>query len=792
MKVSYKWLGEYVDLTGVSPKELAEKMTLAGVEVEEIRPLASGTGLVIGKILSCLPHPDSDHLHVLQVDEGEGRGIHQIVCGAPNVRESLKVIVATEGALLPGITIKKSKIRGVESNGMCCSLLELGMDRKFLSEAQCAGIEELPEDAPVGAEPLSYLGLDDVVLELKLLANRSDMNAMLQVAQEASTLLHRELRLPKPPLIEGRAPSVLPSSRTEKCARFALAEARGVKIHPSPRWLRLRLIASGVRPINNIVDIGNYAMLLTGQPFNMYDLDKLPEGKLEARDDIEGEWEAMDGKKYLLKKGDISIASKGRTMCLGGVMTSMECAVDEGTRNILVESALFDGACVRRTSTRLGLQSESSQRFAKGIAPLQEEALAYALALVKELSEPDSLSGIALYGGSVPAPRKIRTSLLAINRRLGTSLDEDEVLSALESESFHVEKDGDALLVEVPLRRIDVLGEADISEEVIRLLGYGKVPSRLPALPPEGGLTPRQERKRALRRLLRHKGLTEALTYSLLPKEEEGSYPYLLEGGSLRVRNPLTEDRLSYRKSLLPSLIEAMAHNQARQVSDLAFFEMGEAFAKGKQGERLAIALMGERKTRSLMERAPYGFYDLKGILEDILQFLGIKDGRVRYVPLKTDRQEFHPGRSALVTLGKETLAVLGELHPSELKKRGLRSGSLMEIDLSLLLSLPGEGSKAKVPPRFPGTRRDLALLLGEGISFREVKECASRASRLIKDVLPFDEYRGEGIPAGKRSLAIALFLQDEGKTLGEEEIQEAVEKARKALEEKLGAEVRS
>ncbi len=791
MKVSYKWLGEYVDLTGVSPEELARRMTLAGVEVEEIRPLASGTGLLIGEVLSSEPHPDSDHLHVLQVDEGKERGVRQIVCGAPNARAGIKVIVATEGAVLPEATIRRSKIRGVQSEGMCCSLLELGMNRKYLSESQCAGIEELPPDAPVGEEPLSYLGLDDVVLELSLLANRSDMNAMVQVAQEAATLLGRELRLPKAPLVEGKDPSVLPSSLTPRCSRFALAECRGVKIHPSPRWLRLRLIASGIRPINNIVDIGNYAMLLTGQPFNMYDLDKLPEGRLEARDDIEGEWEAMDGKKYLLQKGDISIASKGRTMCLGGVMTSMECAVDGSTRNILVESALFDGPSVRRTSLRLGLASESSQRFAKGVAPLQEESLAFALALVKELADPDSVSGIALYGGERPERRRIKTSLPFINRRLGTALGEEEVLLALRSEGFRAEKDGEGILVEVPLRRIDVLGEADVSEEVIRLLGYERVPSRLPALPPEGGLTPRQERKRALRRMLRHKGLSEALTYSLLPKEEEDSYPYLLPGESLRVRNPLTEERLSYRKSLLPSLLETLLWNQARQSGDLALFEIGEVFSKGKGGERLAIALMGERRSRSLMEGAPYGFFDLKGVLEDILQFLGIKESRVRFEPLRSERQEFHPGRSAVALVGKETLAVLGELHPSELKKRGLRSGSLMEIDLSLLLSLPGEGSKARVPSRFPGTRRDLALLVREEVPFREVRETAQRASRLIKDVLPFDEYRGEGIPAGKKSLAIALFLQDEGKTLGEEKIQGAVLKARKALEEKLGAEVR-
>ncbi len=792
MKVSYKWLAEYVDLKGITPEEVANLLTFAGVEVESITPLAQGTNLVIGQIVSCLPHPDSDHLHVLKVDEGEKYGVVQIVCGAPNAREGLKVIVARPGAVLPEITIKPSKIRGVESNGMCCSLLELGVDKKYLEEKQIAGIEELDSSAKVGDEDvLSYLQLDDVTLDLKLLANRPDLNAMIHVAEEVATLTHRALKLPVFEEIKGEAPEIKPAIATEKCSRFALAEVSDVHVLPSPLYLKRRLMACGVRSINNVVDIGNYAMLLTGQPFNMYDKDKLEGNTLVAEDDIEGSWTAMDEKEYRLEKGDICIASNHACMCLGGIMTSLTCTVTEKSKNIVVESALFDGASIRHTSSRLGLASESSSRFVKGLGESQEEALSCALSLLKELTSPSKVSSLA-FAGKVKSPKKvIQTSLEYMNNRLGTSFSEEEVIRTLNSESFLTEKRGDSLFVTVPSSRIDVEGEADISEEVIRLLGYENVPEREMVLPGNGGYSEEQKRERAIRRMLRHLGVNEVLTYSLLPLKEENTYSALLKGKHYQILNPLTEDRLIYRHSLLPSLLSVLSYNASRQKNDLAVFEISEVAVEGRSEKHLGIALSGEENIISMLERRPYDFFTMKGYLEGILSLLGIKNNRVRYERLGTEESELHPGRSVKIYLGKELIAIMGELHPLEKKKREVKNAIVMELNLSSLLNVKGSQNKASIPARFPFTRRDLALICKEEVSFQKLKEEALHASSYIKDVFIFDVYHGEAVEKGKKSLALAFFLQDENKTLKEEEINEAMTKVMHALETKFAAEVR-
>ncbi len=792
MKVSYCWLSEYVDLTDITPETVASLLTFAGVEVESITPLAKGTGLVIGEIISCKPHPDSDHLHILEVNEGEKYGIVQIVCGAPNARVGLRVIVARAGAVLPEITIHPSKIRGVESNGMCCSLLELGVERKYLSEKQISGIEELPVDAPIGEERvLEYLMLDDVTLDLKLLANRPDLNSLMNVAKEVSTLVHRSLHLPSVPSFGTSTPEVQPVIECSSCMRFSLAEAYGVKVAPSPLWLQRRLMASGVRSINNVVDVGNYAMILTGQPFNMYDKDLLPGNTLVAREDITGPWLAMDDKEYVLEKGDLSIASEGRTMCLGGIMTSKECAVSENSKNIVVESALFSGVQIRHTSSRLGLASESSARFVKGLSDTQEESLAYAMVLLGDLTNADHLSKMAFVGQKKKEEKIIQTSLEAINRRLGTSFSLDEVISTLESEQFFVEKKEEKLFVHVPRTRIDVDGEADISEEVIRLRGYEEVPEHEISLPGSGGYSENQNKERAIRRYLRHIGLNEVLTYSLLSQSENETYPYLMSGTSYQVMNPLTEERAYYRHSLAPSLLSLLSYNASRQQNDFSCFEISEVAVEGKREKHLGIALMGEEEIVRLLSTRKRDFYDAKGILEGILSLLGVKENRLRYEPIVTTRKEFHPGRSALCYLGKELIAVLGELHPAEKKKRGVKDAVMMEIRLSTVLSNKGSTSKAIIPPRYPMTRRDLALVVDEKISFKDLKEVISKSSSLVKEVVPFDVYRGVGVEKGKKSIAIALFIQNENKTMTEEEIQTVVDEALLLLKTKLSAEIR-
>ncbi len=519
MKVSLNWLKSFIDLEGYTPEEIASKLTFAGVEVDSVSKLASATNLVIGEILTCVAHPDSDHLHVLNVDEGKKYGVHQIVCGAPNARVGLKVIIAREGAVLPGGTIEKGVIRGVESDGMCCSLAELGVDKKFLSEKQVAGIEELPADAPVGEENvLAYLGIDDVILDLDLLANRPDLYAMENVAQEAIT---------------------------EKCKLFGGREIKGVVTKPSPKWMSEILTSMGVRSINNVVDIGNFVMLLTGQPINMYDADKLPKRELIVREDFEGEYVAMDEKGYPLIKGDLVVASDKVPMCLAGVMTSKACAVTEETKNVIIEVANFNGAAIRHTSNRLGLASDSSSRFVKGLNTEQcERVLRICSALMAELAEAKEVLSCKTYDVIKHEKKVIKTSLGYINARLGTSFDKETVVKTLRRDHIEVKEDGDALECTIPYYRIDMAGEADISEEVIRLLGYDNVAAKLPPLSAlQGGYSEAQKSKNAIRRFLRNEGLTEVLTYSLVDEKKKDAFAYLSKAENYKLINPLTDDK---------------------------------------------------------------------------------------------------------------------------------------------------------------------------------------------------------------------------------------------------------
>lgn len=797
MRVSWKWLSKLVDINGLTPEEVADKLTFAGVEVDAIERVASGSNLVIGEIKECVAHPDSDHLHILKVDEGK-YGIHQIVCGAPNAREGLKVIVAREGAVLPEVIIVKSTIRGVESDGMCCSLKELGVDPKYLSEQQLAGIEELPLDAPVGEDDvLGYLNLDDVVLELELLANRSDLNAMENVAKEVGALFKRKTDIPEAKASYDGSSDISISSKTDKCPSFYAIEAKGVKIGPSPKWMADFLNSSGVRSIDNVVDIGNYLMLLTGQPINMYDADKLPKKELYATIDEEEIFVSMDKKELEIKKGDLLISSSGKGMCLAGIMTSLECVVDSNSRNIVVEVASFDGASIRRTSNRLGLHSESSARFVKGINPDQSEyVLALASNLLKEYAGASTVLKCLPYDSLKHEPTEIKTSLGYINGRLGTSFELKEVLSVLEDDHMGISNvDGESFLVKVPSYRIDMKGEEDVSEEVIRLLGYDNIVGKVPAFPhrPSDGYSETQAKKKALRSFLRSNGVDEIITYSLVDSKMKDSFDYLLEGDSYKIINPLTEDHEWLRKSLLPSLLERASYNYARQNKDLAFFEISDLDSTTSKTSHLGLLLLGNERIAGSLEKREYDYYSVKGYLEGILNLFGINMNRFRLEALKSERDEFHPYRSAALYLGKKRIAVFGELHPNKIKEYDLGKSrcALLEIDLPSLYELKTNSPKAIIPPKFPAVRRDISFLISKDVAFEEIKRELLRTDKLIKNVEAFDQYLGDKLHPSKKSLAISITFLDESKTLTDDEVNRAFLEARKTLESKFGAEVR-
>lgn len=799
MKVSYKWLQTFLDLKDVSPLEVADKLTFAGVEVEEVKPLAAATGLCIGQIISCEKHPNSDHLHLLRVDLGAKHGIRRIVCGAPNARSGLKVIVALPGAKLPNGTIESGTIRGEVSEGMCCSLLELGVERKYLDEKEISGIHELEEDAPIGEENvLAYLGLDDVILDLKLLANRPDLNAMENVALEVGALYEKEVKLPSfAPLEESKSSFVL-ASKTPKCSQFLGLKATNVKVKESPQWLKERLLSSGIRSINNIVDIGNYVMLLTGQPLNMYDASSLAEEKLVANESRGEEFLAMDEKTYHLIPGDLVIYSGDEALCLAGIMTSKKASVNEKTKSLIVEAASFNGASIRRTSSRLGLNSESSARFIKGVseaAPVR--ALEATVALLKELAEPEEIEILKPYCAVSKKEETIVFTSKEINERLGTSFEDDVIVSTLKRDHLMISERKDGLYeAHVPSYRLDLHIPADLSEEVIRLLGYENVPLRLPdiSMTKDNGLTEFQKKKRLIRTFLRNRGFDETLTYSLVAKENAKRFAYLDEGEPLTLNNPLTVERSSYRESLVPSLLESLSYNHKRQMDNLRFFECGEVHHQGYDGERLAVVVSGKKLEQDELHARPFDFYDIKGIFQSLMGLLGIKEGRYRLAPLPASilHDDLHPYQNLGIYLGKKLEGYMGLLHPHALKEYELTSTTLvMELDLRAFLELPIGTPKAPRFSKFPFVSRDLAIVVDEEVEVSTIINSLRKQLHNLASVSLFDLYRDQSLGQNKKSLALNFLFQSDDRTLSEEEVNKEIEKALEILRSDFQAEVR-
>lgn len=798
MLVSLKNINEYVSLEGLSAEQIANGLTFAGVEVEEISRMASGTNLVIGEVLECQKHPDSDHLHILKVNLGDKYGVTQIVCGAPNARAGLKVIVARVGAHLPEIEIKKGVIRGVESNGMCCSLLELGVDAKYLSDYQKAGIEELPSDAPVGEENvLGYLGLDDEVLNLKVLANRPDLLSLFNVAREIGAIFDRKVKIPEMKEHVNFQTTLKVGSETEKCSQFSSKEIKGIVTKPSPKWLSNYLTAMGVRSINNIVDIGNYVMLMTGQPLHMYDADKLAKKELIARSDYEGDFVALDENNYKVIKGDIVITSNGKPECLGGVMGAHSCAVDENTKNIYIEAASFDGATIRHTSNRLGLASESSQRFVKGTNHFQAEyVLNYATQLILDLCEAKECSNIVSYQVETYEKKIISSSIKKINGRLGTSFSSIQIKEVLERLNFKVDMNKDETFsVEVPPYRLDVTCDADLSEEVIRLLGYDNVKSVLPCLDTKVGmLTLEQSRLRAIRFFLLDNGLDECVTYSLISEKEEKAFNLLNDEEHYRIINPLTDDRVIFRTHILNSLLKAASYNIARQNKNLALFETAHMISKQSQSHHLAVVLVGSALNQGLMKTTPYDFYHMKGIVEGIFALLGIDVSRYKIERNTAHLDELHPGKSAELYFQNQLVGRFGELHPNKINEYDLGKTNAVVLEMNLDLLLSAKVSTVKMNPisRYPSVSRDLAFVVNKHIPVKDLLRSIRMIGKsLVRDAVVFDVYEGEHVEEGKKSVAISVTYMSDDHTLKDNEIIDMEDKIKFELTKTYKAELR-
>ena len=796
MKVSLNFVSKFVDLNGLTPEEIAKRFTFAGVEVESIEKLASGTKLVVGEVLTCENMPDSDHLHLTTVNCGPKYGVLHIVCGAPNVRKGLKVIVATDGATLPGGTIKKGMVRGHESEGMCCSLLELGVDAKYLKEEQTKGIEELPNDVEVGREDvLHLLGLDDTVLDLKLLANRSDMYAVLNVAKEVETLFERKAKLPEAK-VNVNSKEVCPvHSETSRCSQFSSRVVKGIVTKESPKWLKEVLMASGIRSINNIVDIGNYIMLLTGQPLHMYDLDKLPKKELIVKDNCPVDFVALDEKTYALQNGDICITSGGQVMCLGGVMGALACAVDKNTKNIVIEAANFDYASVRRTSIRLNLSSDSSQRFVKGINPNQYDYVMDLTAdLLLSLADAKEVGPVSTYLAKQYEEKVITSSYKAINSRLGTSFQNEEIKKALEAAFIKVEEKGEQIVCHIPASRIDIGEAADLSEEVIRILGFEHIQSKLPVVQVSlGGLEPDLQNKRSVRNYLRGVGLDEIISYSLIREKEVHSFAILNQAEPYRVMNPLTDEHEFVRTNLLPSVLNTLLYNKNHGNDDVAIFEVSDLYGQNQKKQiHLAIVLSGNDRAQHFVKGEEYGFYHMKGLVEEVLALYHIDSRRAQYE--RANEKEFHPGKSAVVKIDGKVAAIFGELHPSVSKEYGFGKDKIiaLEMDLSAVFETKTSPVTMQQVSRYPSVKRDFAFVLSNDVTSKEViAEIRKVNKELIRDVNVFDVYHGEHIDEGFYSLALSVSIGSFEKTLTDQEVSQIEEAVKNAVIVKFGAKLR-
>lgn len=791
MLVSLNEISKYVDISGLSKEEIASRLTFSGIEVEEIKTLSKATSLVVGKVISCIPHPNSDHLHVCKVDIKDE--ILDIVCGAPNCKEGIKVIVAKVGAKLPGGEIKAGEIRGYKSNGMLCALNELGVDPKYLKEEQIKGIEILSDDFEVGdSDILHKLGLDDVILDLSLLANRSDCYSLFNVSREIGALFNRKVNI-----LEANDDSTYEEkefkvdSLTPNCKEFSVKIVKGIEVKDSPAWLKNCLRSEGIRTINNIVDLGNYIMLLTGQPIHMYDYDKLVKKELIVRSDINEKFIALDEKEYSIHEGDICVTSSGKTMCLGGIMGGLDSEVTNDTKNIVIEVANFNHASIRRTSSRLGLVSDSSQRFVKGINKDQVDyVLNLTTNLLKTISNVDSISNIIKYDVLNHDKKLISCSVDYINNRLGTNFEYEKIKDILQLLYFKfVESDGNKFIVEVPSFRIDVEGKADLSEEIIRYIGLDTISPTLPFMETTvGGKSKDEQKEDVICSFLSNNGLYRVLTYTLVNKKMSESFKILNKSDGYVIKNPLTEDHKYVRTNLLPSLINCANYNLNHQNNNFGIYEISHIDSMQKNEIHLGVVLVGKKYKQDKIIGESYSYYDAKGIVDTILDMFNISSTRVKYTRFETD--EFHPNRSALVLLDNKPLCVMGDIYPT--KKEIKDSMILLEMNLSVLFATKSKNIKFEPISAYPQSLRDYAFIIDDSINYIDIKNEVKKCSSLIKEVSIFDIYKGKNLAQNEKSIALTVVFESNDHTLKDNEIDEVHNKIVETLNKKFNVSLRS
>lgn len=798
MNLSMKWLSDYVDLKDIDIKQFSHAMTMSGSKVEgyEIEGTEI-TNVVVGKLLSVVPHEDSDHLVVCQVEVGKEQPI-QIVTGAPNVKAGDIVPVALDGSTLPGgIKIKKGKLRGVESHGMLCSLGELGLTVSDFPYAIEDGIFLIEEKCEIGEDIHTAVGINDTSVEFEITSNRPDCLSVTGLAREASATFNVPLNIPTPAFkgIDGNIDEMLKVNivNTEKCNRYCAGIVKNVKIGTSPRWMRERLRASGIRPINNFVDITNYVMLEYGQPMHAFDLRYVDGSEINIRNAVNGEKiVTLDGVERELTEDMLVIADTSKPVAVAGVMGGEYSGIMDDTTTVVFESAYFEPVQVRRTAKKLGMRSDASARYEKGVDPLISMiCLNRAFELVELLGAGEVVKTVIDKDYTDKTLKTVEFNSQWINIFLGTDIPETDMIKYLNMLGFVIENGN----VVSPSFRIDIEFKADIAEEVARIYGYNNIPSTTFRGVAEAEYTPEQKFSRKIENAMVALGCYEIATFSFVSPKHFDKINLPADNflrNVERITNPLGEDTSIMRTTTIPSMLEILSRNYNNRNESARFFEIGKEYLPTTpdklplEPQRLTVGMYGGNAD----------FYELKGITDTLLASLGIKD--FEYIRASEsdafgEACSFHPGRSAVITKDGKAIGIIGEIHPAVASNYEIGSKTyIAKLNIPEMFEMAETKISYKPLPKFPATTRDLSLLCDDELPAGEIeKAIKNSAGKLLEKVTLFDVYKGKQIADGKKSISYSISMRSHEGTLTDEQADSVMKKVLKALAE-IGAELRA
>ena len=786
--ISMNWVKDYINIQDENLEELADKVTKAGINVEHV--IKTGIdNVVIGEVKTCTNHPNSDHLHICTVDVGTDT--RQIVCGAPNVKEGLKVIVALPGAKLPNMEIKKGSIRGEESLGMICALCELGLEEET-PENYNKGIYELPNDAPVGKDAFEYLGLSDILYDLDVHKHKNnDARYHIGFAYEIGTILGKKVKLPEANYTEIKdniKDHFSLKVDTENCTYYKAKMVTDLVIGESPDFIKNRLISAGMRPINNIVDISNYVMLEYGQPLHFFDKDKLGDKIVVRQAKDNEEVTTLDEQDRKLTKEDIVITDGSKVVAIGGVMGALNTDVDDNTKTVLIESAIFNATNIRKTARRLNLRSEASLRYEKGLNfEYTDAALDRACFLLQKYASGKVLSGKVEYDNEDKKVKKVEFTTDRINSLLGIELTDKDIETELNKLDFEYEIKDNKFIATIPRRRLDIEDNVnDIAEEIGRLYGYHNLKNTMPVLPTkEGKLEHSFGFKKNVSKRMRSLGLNETRTYSLVDKNT--SDMFYKDRNLVIIPNPMSTDRSALRKTMIPSMLDVIKYNKSRGLKDINIYETSKVFyGDFKEENHLAVALYGNYISNLWQGKiVKNDFYVLKGIIINLLNYLGLKN---RYSFVESTEVNLHPGVSADIYLDRKKVGFFGRIHPKVNKDEIY----VLEVCIDDL-DINTKPLKFKAASKLPNIKKDIAFVMPISMKNEDViKVIKHSGGRLLTDIQVFDLYVGENIGLENKSIAYTLTFEDNNRTLTDEEVMTIFNNIIKEVETKLNIKLRS